>query len=329
MLILTVNSVDAKKVKFAVDMTGLPVSPNGIHVSGDFQEAAGYEGGNWQSNTTIMTSESGSAIYSVIVDIPAFAKYEYKFLNGDQWYEVEFVPLESRVGYEFNDNRWVYIDSLYNDTTMIPPVVFSGNAPAGHYLLRLNVDMSLEESIDPEGVHVALDFQNMDPDLTMLYSFGEDVYEQIVYVEALPGYTAFSYTFVNGNTEAGYEIVPVECAFDLYRYIEILKDTVVGPVCFSECVSCDALGTFEISGVSLAHIYPNPCQENATLVFNDSNTSHDVTIIDILGKPVKKFNECKTQSLIIDRENLKTGIYFVKIESGNTWLSTLRLVISN
>jgi hypothetical protein len=169
----------------------------------------------------------------------------------------------------------------------------------------------------------------MDPASTILYSFGENVYEQIVYVEVLPGNTSCSYTFVNGNTEAGYEIVPAECAFDLYRYIEILKDTLVETVCFSECVSCDASGTFEISGASLAHIYPNPCQGNATLVFNDSNASHDVTIIDILGKPVKRYYECKTQSLIISRENLKTGIYFVKIESGNTWLSTLRLVISN
>ena len=104
-LILASFNSFAKKVKFAVDMDTNTVSPNGIHVTGDFQALAGFPGGDWTSNETVCTQEGTSTIYSVIVDIPAFAKYEYKFVNGDQFYEVEFVPVESRVGYDFDDNR--------------------------------------------------------------------------------------------------------------------------------------------------------------------------------------------------------------------------------
>jgi hypothetical protein len=328
-LMLAINSANAKTVKFAVDMTGQTVNTTGVHVAGDFQAVAGFEGGDWQPNTTEMVREAETEIYSVVVDIPAFTKYEYKFINGDQWYEVEFVPLESRVGYDYNDNRWVYVDSLYNDTTLVPPVMFSGNAPAGYYLLRLKVDMGMEGSIDPAGVHVALDFQNMDPALNRLYSFGEDVYEQIEYIEILPGPAQCSYTFVNGNTEAGYEIVPVECAYDLYRFIEISKDTVVETVCFSECVSCDALGEMENTAPSGPVLYPNPCREKTLLRFNDAATVHHVRITDILGNTVRYYDNCTSGSLVIRREGLPAGIYFVKIESGNRWLSTLRLVISN
>jgi len=310
-------------------MTGLTISPNGVHVSGDFQEAAGYEGGNWQSNTTVMDNEPGTEIYSVIVDIPAFAKYEYKFINGDQWYEVEFVPLESRVGYDFNDNRWVYVDSLFSDTMNISPVLFSGNAPAGHYLLRLKVDLSLEETIDPAGIHMVANEQIGTVPQIILYSFGDDVYEQIIYAEMWTDYSDCYYLFVNGIAVEGYETVPAECSANGYRFVEILKDTVMETVCFSACVNCDALGTPDFSRPAQANIYPNPFKAEAILKFNDSESVHNVIVKDIFGNTVRNYNGIRSPSISIKRENLPAGIYFVKTESGKQWISTLRLVITN
>ncbi|MFN5621346.1 MAG: hypothetical protein ACK478_08590, partial [Flavobacteriales bacterium] len=107
----------AKHIRFTVDMTDQVVSPNGVHLTGDFQALLGLENGDWQSNTLLMEQQSDTNLYSVVLQLPAFRKYEYKFVNGDQFYEVEFVPWESRVGYDFNDNRWLYLDSLSNDTT--------------------------------------------------------------------------------------------------------------------------------------------------------------------------------------------------------------------
>jgi hypothetical protein len=329
LLMLAAFSANAKKVKFAVDMTGLPVNFTGMHVAGDFQEAAGYEGGNWQSNTTLMTNEAGTAIFSVVVDIPAFAKYEYKFINGDQWYEVEFVPLESRVGWDFNDNRWVYVDSVYNDTTMIPAVMFSGNAPAGYHLLRLKVDLSLEEMIDPAGVYLVTNEEIGMPPQSIMYSFADDIYEQIIYTEMWTDYSDCFYLFVNGNTVEGYETVPGSCSDGGSRYIEILKDTVAETVCFSECVSCDALGTAENPQSAKPLLYPNPGKGNTVLVFNDPEKSHDVSIIDILGNTVTVFRDITTLSLLIPCDHLSPGIYFVKIDTGNRWLNTLRLVIAD
>jgi hypothetical protein len=280
-LTLTITAANAKKVRFSVDMTGQTVSPNGVHVAGDFQDEAGFEGGDWQSNTTVMTNETGTEIYSVLVDIPAFAKYEYKFINGDQWYEVEFVPLESRVGYDFNDNRWIYVDSIYNDTLLFPPVLFSGNAPAEFYLLRLKVDMSLEESIDPAGIHVAADLNNWDPSADILYSFVDDIYEKILYVQIWPGYAQCSYRFVNGIEDEGYEIVPAECSVYGNRYIEIPKDSVVETVCFNECTACGAQSVPGVIRSDRPQIYPNPFSEKTLLKFNDSENIHNVSITDI------------------------------------------------
>jgi alpha-amylase len=328
LLLLASVSVNAKKVRFSVDMTGVTVNSTGVHVSGDFQEEAGFAGGDWQSNTTVMTAGEGSSIYSVVVDIPAFAKYEYKFLNGDQWYDVEFVPLESRVGYNYDDNRWVYIDSLYNDTTNIPAVLFSGNAPAGFYLLRLKVDMSLQELVSPTGVHVAADAQNWDPAATILYSFGDSVYEQILYAEIWTDYAQCRYRFVNGNTNEGLETVPGDCSQDGNRFIEMTKDSVVETVCFSECLACDPQGEPEIVVPSAASICPNPLREFATLEFNDPETIHNVSVMDIFGNILRQYKVITAESLTISRENMSDGIYFVKIDNRNHWLCTLRLVIS-
>jgi alpha-amylase len=326
-IFLTGSAANAKHVKFAVDMTGQAVNTTGIHVSGDFQEAAGYPGGNWQSNTTVMTNEPGTEIYSVIVNIPAFAKYEYKFLNGDQWYEVEFVPVESRVGYNYNDNRWIYIDSLYNDTTMISPVLFSGNAPAGQHLLRLKADLQLEPSVSADGVHVAGDFQGWDPSQTIMYSFEEKVFEYIAYVDISTGYA--EYRFVNGNSAAGYETVPAECSVAGNRAVTILHDTVAGPVCFSSCIACSPQGLTESLQTAIAIIYPNPLTTSSILEFNDNLATHNVAIIDLTGKMVRIYKDCSVKALEINRENLKKGIYFVRVSNHERWLCTLRLVISN
>ncbi len=45
-------SLSAKKVKFAVDMTSYTISPNGIHVMGDYQVTAGIGTLDWDPGST-------------------------------------------------------------------------------------------------------------------------------------------------------------------------------------------------------------------------------------------------------------------------------------
>jgi alpha-amylase len=327
LLLFAAFSVHAKKVQFAVDLTGITINSTGVHVTGDFQEEAGYEGGDWMSNTTVMTALPGSAIYTVVVDIPAFRKYEYKFLNGDQFYDVEFVPVESRVGYEYNDDRWVYVDSLYTDTLNIPAVLFSGNAPAGMYLVKLKVDMQSESEISARGVHVAGDFQGWDPSSVILYNFVNKVYEVIDYVDTTAGYA--KYRFVNGNTAEDYETVPSGCAVSGNRSLDVLKDTVIETVCFSQCSACGSQSVSYNEKKSDPGIYPNPFKDKTQIIFNDDQPLHDVIIMDIFGKSVRNYDNYRYQTLSIQRGELKQGIYFLKISNGKGWLSTSRLVITD
>ncbi len=56
--ILLTTSVFAKKIKFSVDMSNETVSPNGVHIMGDFQTVAGFSGGDFNSGTTTMVSSA-------------------------------------------------------------------------------------------------------------------------------------------------------------------------------------------------------------------------------------------------------------------------------
>jgi hypothetical protein len=319
-IVLFTGSLSAKKVKFAVDMATFTISPNGIHVMGDFQAVAGYTA-DWSPGATLLTQEGTSTIYSIIVDIPAFQKYEFKFVDGDQSYEAEFVPDEARVGYSFNDNRWIYVDSLANDTTFMGAVQFSGNSPAGKALIRYKVDMTNAGPISANGVHVGTSYQTspFDPTKIRLYSFENNVYEIINYVNT----GNYSFKYYNGNTLASSENVPSSCSSSGNRTTALPKDSVLPTVCFSGCAAC-VVGVKENNSVeSLFRMYPNPAGDLITI---SSSNGVVAQIFDNNGKLLRTEKELASKSGMLDVSALEKGIYFVRVFNTNGKSQTQKLI---
>jgi alpha-amylase len=325
--LLIAASASAKKVKFSVDMSNEVLDSNGVHVTGDFQAAAGF-GTDWDPATTLMTQEASTNIFSVIVDIPAFAKYEFKFLNGAASYALEFVPEESRVQYNFNDNRWIYVDSLMNDTLMIAPVLFSGNAPVGKYLLRFRVDMQ-SVTVDPAGAHVAGAFQNWNPASTQLYSFDGAMYEYITYVDTLSVAIQQEFKYYNGNAAAASEVVPGSCATaNGNRGVYVPKDTVLESICFSYCSSCATIGIGEELVENDLRVYPVPAENSVTVEFTDGKTTHEIILRDMAGRVVRTYAAINGDQLEIQRGDLVAGIYFVTVDSGGNEPGVRKLIFN-
>jgi hypothetical protein len=321
-LLISITSF-AKKVKFEVDMTDQTISTYGVHVSGDFQALAGYAGGDWQPGTTALINESGTQIYGVIVDIPAFAKYEYKFLNGDQWYDSEFVPWESRVGYNFNDNRWIYVDSIANDTTSTLPLIYSGNAPQGLKLLRFKVDLQKEDVLDPAGVHVAGSFQGWNAAIYRLYDFDTTIYDYMAYVEQ----GSYEYKYYNGNTVSSSETVPDECSVNGNRWVNVVNDTILEVVCFAECSFCVITEINQFKILSQPEIYPNPASASVVIKFNDGYESHNIVLLDISGMVKQVFTNYSASVLEIETSNYTKGIYIIKTEDKFNRVSYSKLIL--
>lgn len=325
-VLLGIIPAQAKKIKFAVDMNTYTINPAGIHMMSDFQAILGLAGGDWQPNTLQLNQEGTSTIYSVIVDIPAKRKYEFKFINGVFGYEAEFVPDQSRVGYFFNDNRWLYLDSLKNDTTFVGAIPFSGNAPAGKSLIRFLVDMSNEASLSPNGIHVAGNFQtpSWNYDNNILYSFGAGVYETIAYAPN----GNYQYRFYNGNLSINSEGVPFTCATSNNRTHNLQKDTILPVVCYNACTSCSLAAVFEYSSqISGIKMYPNPLVYSSTMEFKLKNTDYSVTLMDLSGRILKTYLSEKGEKVEIKKEDLKSGVYFISVVNSNNAKSTSKLIV--
>ncbi len=305
-------------------MSGYVKDPTGIHVAGDFQVLAGFPL-DWDSGATLMIQDAADTnIYSVVVDIPAFRAYEFRYFNGDQGYNAEFVPVVSRVLFNFDDNRWIYLDSLANDTTFVGVIPYEGTAPAGKRLLRHRVDMQLE-TVNSTGAHVAGDYQSWTANATQLYSFDGMVYEYIAYVDT--NTVNYSYRYLNGNTVGDLENITGTCADGLgNRTVSVTHDTMLDVVCYSWCMDCVSvgIGTLGITNDELG-IYPNPTTDYSILQFTNA-ALHSVNIMDAAGRTVRTYKNVSS-SLKIEKGNLSPGIYSVNIMDTKNNFTTSKLII--
>ena len=128
------------QITFQVDMTNEVISPNGVHIAGDFQSIAGL-GGNWSPSSTEIMDNNGDGIYSITVLIPENT-YEYKFINGNAWGMDENPPIECSVGP--TNNRSLTVNG--SDLTL-PAVPFNGCLPIVNFSVNLQ-----NQIISPDGI---------------------------------------------------------------------------------------------------------------------------------------------------------------------------------
>jgi len=317
-ILLISQATSAKKIKFSVNMFNEVVNTTGVHVYGDFQEAAGYQF-NWDPGSTEMIQEPGDTnVYSIVIDVPAFTIYEYRFINGDQSYEVEFVPEESRVNGAFDDNRWMYVDSTSDDTTFVGVIPYSANGPVGLNLVVFRVNMILQ-TVSNDSVHVAGSWQGWNPSSSLMVNFGDTVYKFHRYQAYLPNGT-YQFKFVNGNTTSDFEYVSGSCAVNNGREVVVAGDILLDAFNFGSCFVDISEKEF-ISGIKM---YPNPALGNAQLEFNDIGMEHAVRISDLSGRLVKEYYSTENSLQI---ENLDPGVYTVFISNKSAQEATLKLVV--
>lgn len=108
----------AYSVTLQVDMKQESVSPQGVHIAGNFQSEAGF-GADWNPASTEMSDSDGDGIYSATLDIPS-GIWEFKFVNGNTWSGAENAPATCTVGATFNRTVQVPTQNL-----VVPTVVFN------------------------------------------------------------------------------------------------------------------------------------------------------------------------------------------------------------
>jgi hypothetical protein len=314
---------EAKYVRFSVNMqySGM-LNSNDAYMTSTFQSAIGMGGDLTHGYLQLTQSSTDTNIYSAVYNIPAFQMYEYQFELGATGYDLENIPVESQS--LLNGYRWLYIDSLSNDTLILPAVFYSGNNSNTEIMYRIKVNM-INETVSTNGVHIAGNFQNNDPASTIMYSFGNGVYEYMAYLT--PG-TQVDYKFYNGNTLADSEIVPLTCSSAGNRIIASVDSAQILPtVCFNSCTNCAPLTGITNIKYDAVNLSPNPMSLNTTLTFNDNASEHTVSIIDLQGRTVQQFNNINTNSFQINKGNLAASCYFIQVINDQNRRSTMKLII--
>jgi Secretion system C-terminal sorting domain len=304
--LLLCQSAFAKKVKFSVDFGTDSVSILGAHIAGDFQTAIGLQS-NWVYDSTRLIQEGTTGIYSIVLDIPAFKRYKYIFINGAFGYEQEIPPLESQVQDSFITYRFMYVDSTANDTTIMPAVRYGMNAPVGKILIRTKVDMSYK-AISPKGVHINAGKQGSTKSINRMCPMDNNQYHSLHYVDS--AVTIFEYDFINGNTMADAEIKSNDCTnATASRAVIFATDKELNKVCYATCsFVCTPLSN-NVFTISHAKIYPNPSNNGVTIISNLNN--YAVKIYNMQGQIVYSAQQIFGNCNIAKLPN--NGIYVIKL----------------
>lgn len=80
----------------------------------------------------------------------------------------------------------------------------------------------------------------------------------------------------------------------------------------STILYCQQVGIKEIQESNPAIIYPNPFTTYTTIAFSGEQKNISIKIMDVLGKEIKAYN-FTGKELVIERNEMNTGIYFVQV----------------
>lgn len=76
-------------------------------------------------------------------------------------------------------------------------------------------------------------------------------------------------------------------------------------------------------------IFPNPLITSTTIEFqNKNNEKHTLIIYNSTGQLVRKIEHITTGSVIIERENLKNGLYFFQLMNDHQSVGEGKLIVN-
>jgi hypothetical protein len=189
--------------------------------------------------------------------------------------------------------------------------------------VTFQVDMS-RETVSPNGIHIAGNFQGWSPSATPMVSQGNGIY---TYTTLLDRDSTYQYKFINGNQwGTGFdEAVPAACAQNNNRFVVVDTSAITTPlVCFGRCEAC-GVNVFEAGSLGSAiRMYPNPTNAETHIAYEFQTPSDlNVTVYDARGKMVSQIIEkdITTGTIKLNVQNWSEGIYHVRMFNGSEQIS--------
>lgn len=93
--------------------------------------------------------------------------------------------------------------------------------------------------------------------------------------------------------------------------------------------SAQMVGIPALSNDQIFTLYPNPMNAFVTIQFNEISTNgYRLELLDLLGKQVRELENIKSKSVVIYKNALQSGIYYVRVtDLSNQSVSTAKLIV--
>jgi hypothetical protein len=151
---------------------------------------------------------------------------------------------------------------------------------------------------------------------------GDDIWELVV---SLPADT-FEFKFaadswgIQENLASGSSCTVTTDNFT-NRQLIVTGESVLNAVCWGSCDPC-VVGINDISAQEELVLFPNPANEVLTLNLKEAATSNVlVTVTDATGRTIQSEVFAPAKQFTITTNTLAGGLYFVRINAGNTILT--------
>lgn len=305
LLLVPMAGISQVDVTIKVDMTGLSVSPDGVHVAGNLN--------GWCTDCTPLTQEGSTDIYSATIQLDQ-GWYQYKFLNGNAWGN------EEQAGYPCapsNGNRFLYINDSGIAVTL-ESVPFNGCNPAGTgFEVTFNVDMSSEGSIPGGDVHMAGWHTDWGSDILALPVVNGDIHSATLRLPTPADYPIeFQYKYLSAPGWGNEEIPGPEdsCSSvtgtDRFATVTNSGDNLYDV--FNGCTYSLSVENFNQNDVDFVYDKYN---RSVGLIFDNSTPDIlYVEVYDMNGRTVKILNNAdKNINSGINFQGVSNGTYIIRI----------------
>lgn len=182
-----------------------------------------------------------------------------------------------------------------------------------------NVDSLFESNL----AKVSLNFHESSlADFSVIPDTVVDINSRIYFVDQSSNSVSRLWDFGNGNTS---DASLASFAYDTPGTFDVkliaennygCNDTLIKTITVRVATSING------SNDGLVNIYPNPVENNLTLNLSQLNSACTISIVNILGEEVfTEYMDTQVNSKEINASNLTSGVYFLKIVSGNNTLT--------
>jgi hypothetical protein len=251
-LIVAAGAMAQTAVTFNVNMLPIGMSDS-LHVVGNFQdpnydnvpENPDYQ--NWTPNAAsgLMMDDDMDFVYTATLMLQP-GRYEFKFVNGNDWPFSENVPTTCTVEVNGNSNRQIMVGTEATSYS----VCYGECAECGENAIRVRVDMSTVdldadgiggepgEDVHPDGVHINGSFVNWSTFMPLQDWDGNKVWEGLLTTATAD---PIEYKYINGPTwDFPNENVSGSCgAGNGNRVVAITEANTVLPIyCWNSCDPC-------------------------------------------------------------------------------------------